>query len=167
MKGIIFIKLYPTSLRRMLLSENLPQTSRFFTRIYPQYPWHYATLTESGNFPEKGLRAIFFSSRAPYIYLDISIWCFQIFLLGNKIVSTNLSKQTTPPIPLSRESPARRKICLQVSVFKSSSAKHMTFFVETFETLLRHFFKSSSAKHMIFCWDFWDIVETFVYKYQS
>ena len=44
MKRIIFIKLYPTSKRRMLLSENLPQTSRFFTRIYPQYPWHYATL---------------------------------------------------------------------------------------------------------------------------
>ena len=38
MKRIIFIKLYPTSKRRMLLSENLPQTSRFFTRIYPQYP---------------------------------------------------------------------------------------------------------------------------------
>ena len=45
MKRIIFIKLYPTSKRRMLLSENLPQTSRFFTRIYPQYPWHYATLS--------------------------------------------------------------------------------------------------------------------------
>ena len=44
MKRIIFIKLYPTSKRRMLLSEYLPQTSRFFTRIYPQYPWHYATL---------------------------------------------------------------------------------------------------------------------------
>jgi len=43
-KRIIFIKLYPTPERRMLLSENLPQTSRFFTRIYPQYPWHYATL---------------------------------------------------------------------------------------------------------------------------
>ena len=38
MKRIIFIKLYPTSKRRMLLSENLPQTSRFFTRIYPTYP---------------------------------------------------------------------------------------------------------------------------------
>ena len=47
MKRIIFIKLYPTSKRRMLLSENLPQTSRFFTRIYPQYPWHYATLKTS------------------------------------------------------------------------------------------------------------------------
>ena len=44
MKRIIFIKLYPTSKLRMLVSENLPQTSRFFTRIYPQYPWHYATL---------------------------------------------------------------------------------------------------------------------------
>merc|ERR1711947_42592 len=30
MKRIIFIKLYPTSKRRMLLSENLPQTSKFF-----------------------------------------------------------------------------------------------------------------------------------------
>ena len=30
MKRIIFIKLYPMSKRRMLLSENLPQTSRFF-----------------------------------------------------------------------------------------------------------------------------------------
>ena len=38
MKRIIFIKIYQTSKRRMLLSENLPQTSRFFTRIYPQYP---------------------------------------------------------------------------------------------------------------------------------
>ena len=45
MKRIIFIKLYPTSKRRMLLSENLPQTSRFFTRIYPQYPWHFTTLS--------------------------------------------------------------------------------------------------------------------------
>ncbi len=44
MKRIIFIKLYPTSKTRMLLSENLPQTSRFFTRIYPPYPCHYATL---------------------------------------------------------------------------------------------------------------------------
>ena len=44
MKRIIFIKLYPTSKRRMLLSENLPQTSRFFTRIYPQYLWHFTTL---------------------------------------------------------------------------------------------------------------------------
>ena len=44
MKRIIFIKPYPTSKSRMLLSENLPQTSRFFTRIYPQYPWHYTTL---------------------------------------------------------------------------------------------------------------------------
>ena len=49
MKRIIFIKLYPTSKRRMLLSENLPQTSRFFTRIYPQYPWHYATLPCGAN----------------------------------------------------------------------------------------------------------------------
>merc|ERR1712020_522558 len=32
MKRIILIKLYPPSKRRMLLSENLPQTSRFFTR---------------------------------------------------------------------------------------------------------------------------------------
>ena len=45
MKRIIFIKLYPTSKTRMLLSENLPQTSRFFTRIYPPYPCHYATLS--------------------------------------------------------------------------------------------------------------------------
>ena len=30
--------------RRFLLSENLPKTSRFFTRIYPQYPWHFTTL---------------------------------------------------------------------------------------------------------------------------
>ena len=48
MKRIIFIKLYPTSKRRMLLSENLPQTSRFFTRIYPQYPWHFTTLGKCG-----------------------------------------------------------------------------------------------------------------------
>ena len=47
MKRIIFIKLYPTSKTRMLLSENLPQTSRFFTRIYPPYPCHYATLISS------------------------------------------------------------------------------------------------------------------------
>ena len=53
MKRIIFIKLYPTSKRRMLLSENLPQTSRFFTRIYPQYPWHYATLEEISSRSEK------------------------------------------------------------------------------------------------------------------
>ena len=46
MKRIIFIKLYPTSKTRMLLSENLPQTSRFFTRIYPPYPCHYATLSD-------------------------------------------------------------------------------------------------------------------------
>ena len=44
MKRIIFIKLYPTSKRPMLLSENFPQASKFFTRIYPPYPWHYATL---------------------------------------------------------------------------------------------------------------------------
>ena len=49
MKRIIFIKLYPTSKRRMLLSENLPQTSRFFTRIYPPYPCHYATLITSSS----------------------------------------------------------------------------------------------------------------------
>ena len=49
MKRIIFIKLYPTSKRRMLLSENLPQTSRFFTRIYPPYPCHYATLLVCQN----------------------------------------------------------------------------------------------------------------------
>ena len=44
MKRMIFIKLYPTSKTRMLLSENLPQSSRFFTKIYPQYPWHFTTL---------------------------------------------------------------------------------------------------------------------------
>ena len=32
-----FHKALPSK-RRMLLSENLPQASRFFTRIYPQYP---------------------------------------------------------------------------------------------------------------------------------
>ena len=48
MKRINFIKLNPTSNTRIILPENLPQTSRFFTRIYPQYPWHYTTL-KSGN----------------------------------------------------------------------------------------------------------------------
>ena len=42
MKRIIFIKIYPTSKRRMLLSEHLPQTSRFFTRIYRNFTTLYS-----------------------------------------------------------------------------------------------------------------------------
>ena len=58
MKRVIFLKLYPTSKTRMLLSENLPQTSRFFTRIYPQYLWHYATLRSISIYEcvKKGLK---------------------------------------------------------------------------------------------------------------
>ena len=68
MKRIIFIKLYPTSKTRMLLSENLPQSSRFFTRIYPQYPWHYATLFIFLSFHHYCKRSIISSLRAIIIF---------------------------------------------------------------------------------------------------
>ena len=37
-------KITQTSKKRMILSKNLPQTSKKFTRINPPNPWHFATL---------------------------------------------------------------------------------------------------------------------------
>ena len=44
LKRAVFTKLYPTSKARMLLSKNLPQTSKKFTQINLPYLWHFATL---------------------------------------------------------------------------------------------------------------------------
>ena len=46
MKWVVFTKLYPTSKARMLLSKNLPQTSKKFTQINLPYLWHFATVSQ-------------------------------------------------------------------------------------------------------------------------